>query len=134
MSVLNLNPKVLEEPKEAVSAFDNLEAEPGKRECTAQTIASGESAVLTRTEQAKQAFLDGILEIPGAVAYTYGGHTLAEQAIRVVVPDILGETADAVYALQVRIRRLYRNIRLSVEVEEADSDDKAASQSLKKPE
>ena len=72
------------------------------------------------TEQAKREFLRQVREIPEVFVRTDGGNTLPEQAIRVVVPDILGSIADQVSALEVRIRKQYRHARLSLEIEEAE--------------
>ena len=132
MSGLDLKPKVSEEAKAAVSYLDNLETSSTRID-TRQLSDACETSVLTPTAKAKQAFLDGILQIPDAVAFTHGGQTLAEQAIRVIVPDILGATADAVIALEVRIRRQYCNVRLSVEIEQADTELQSASQTPSTP-
>jgi hypothetical protein len=80
-----------------------------------------ESVTITPSELAKQEFVQGVCQIPGASVQVYGGQTLAEQSIRVFVPDVLGPVAEQVYALEVRIRRNYRHARLNVEVEAAPS-------------
>ncbi len=88
---------------------------------------SNNGAATTQSEMAKQEFLQGLAQIPGASAETFGGETLAEQSIRVYVPDVLGPVADQVYTLQIRIHRHYRHARLNVEVEAAPNDvDKGA--------
>ena len=72
---------------------------------------------MTRSELAKQEFVQGVCQIPGASVQVTGGQPLAEQSLRVFVPDVLGPVAEQVYALEVRIRRNYRHVRLDVEVE-----------------
>lgn len=74
---------------------------------------------LSVTEQAKLDFLQSAREIPGVTVEVYGHGTLIEQSIRVNVPDVVGQVADSVYELIVRIRRQYRYARLNVEVEQA---------------
>lgn len=68
------------------------------------------------SEQAQQAFVDAASKIPGGLVKTFGGPELPNQSILVIVPDMLGATADEVYELEVLIRKQYKHSRLNLEV------------------
>lgn len=74
-------------------------------------------AVITQTEQANDAFLSAVQSIPGVIAAKpYGGRTLAEQSIAVVIPAMRSATSRQVFELEGSILRIYPDARLDVRV------------------
>ena len=80
------------------------------------TTEHGEVA-MSQTEQANRAFLGSIQSIPGVIAAKpYGGKTLAEQSVAVVVPEMGSPTSAQVFELEGEIFRKYPGARLDVRV------------------
>lgn len=76
---------------------------------------------MTHTEKAKKAFLERVSQIPGVSVHIHGGRTLGEQSMRVIVPDILGTVASQVRMAEIRIRRDFRDVKLNLNIEEAEN-------------
>ena len=72
---------------------------------------------MTQTEQANELFLDEVRQIPGVlIAKPYGGRTLAEQSIAVVVPALRTPTSRQVFELEGETLRSFPEARLEVRV------------------
>ena len=71
----------------------------------------------TATERANREYLERVRGLPGVLAAEpYGGATLGEQRIFVVVESMLADESDKVYQLEGEIRSKYPGSRLSVRV------------------
>ncbi len=69
------------------------------------------------TELANSAFLTKVKSIPGVVTVKpYGGQTLADQSIAVVVPALRTITSRQVFELEGEILRAFPSARLNVRV------------------
>lgn len=80
-------------------------------------IDRGLFAMTTQTEQANNAFLSAVRSIPGVIAAKpYGGRTLAEQSIAVVIQAMRSATSRQVFELEGSIFRAYPDARLDVRV------------------
>ena len=77
----------------------------------------------TQTERAKQEFIDRVANIPGVSVHTFGGKTLLEQSMRVIVKDLLGSTAHQVRLAEIQVRRTYKNIKLNLDIEEEEANE-----------
>ncbi len=116
MAVSTLIPKVSAEPKIAVPQSDNAQ-EAVKGESAAPPPVTGATVSLSQTEQANRAFLNAVQNIPGVLAAKlYGGKTLAEQSIVVVIPAMQSSTSGQVFELEGEVFRAYPDARLDVRV------------------
>src|SRR5947208_4989357 len=71
----------------------------------------------TATERANREYLDRVCELPGVLAAVpYGGATLGEQNIFVVVESLFADESGKVYELEGEVRAKNPGSRLSIRV------------------
>ena len=118
MAVIGKRPKSHNKPvKIANRPFYKGVSNESKENAAAPAVVIESDSAISPREQANRRFLSEVENIPDVItAKPYGGKTLAEQCIAVVVPAMRSAASRQVFELEGETLRTYPDSRLDVRV------------------